>query len=125
MIIALPSTIAGHIFSIFLKFKGGKGVATGAGAITALCPPAVFLALVCWIACFKKTGYVSLASIIAAITIPVFATILDIFGLVNSSAAQLILLSIIGILVTYMHRSNIKRLREGTESCFKKKEKTS
>ena len=121
VIIALPATISGHIFSIFLKFKGGKGVATGAGAIMALSPPAVLLALAIWVISFKSTGYVSLASILAAIAIPIFAFILNFFEVFESSSPQLILLTIVAFLVTYMHRSNIKRLREGTESCFKNK----
>lgn len=124
-IIALPATISGHIFSIFLKFKGGKGVATGAGAVMAICPPAVSLALVIWFICFKMTGYVSLASIIAAIFVPIIAIALSSAQIIDVSQAQLILLTILATLVTYMHRSNIKRLCNGTESCFKKKEKQS
>ena len=121
VIAALPATISGHIFSLFLKFKGGKGVATGAGAIMAVCPPAVFVALVLWIITFKKTGYVSLASIIAALTIPIAAWGLRLKQLVDINNPQLILLLIIGLLVTVMHRSNIQRLMNGTESSFKKK----
>ena len=124
-IIALPATISGHIFSIFLKFKGGKGVATGAGAVMALCPPAVILALTVWFICFKLSGYVSLASIIAALTVPIFAVGLTKANLIQTNPAQITLLIILAMLVTFMHKSNIKRLCNGTESCFKKKEKKS
>ena len=122
-IIALPATISGHIFSIFLNFKGGKGVATGAGAVMALCPPAVILALTVWFLCFKASGYVSLASIIAAITVPIFAILLNKINFIETNPAQISLLIILALLVTYMHKANIKRLCNGTESCFKKKEK--
>ncbi len=121
VLIALPATIAGHVFSIFLKFKGGKGVATGAGAIMALCPQAVFCALVLWIICFKMSGYVSLASILAALAIPTFAFALNATEQVQLPSSQLILLTVVGILVTYMHKSNIKRLLNGTENSFKKR----
>ena len=125
VIAALPATISGHIFCIWLKFKGGKGVATGAGAIMAVCPPAVFAALVAWVIIFKKTGYVSLASIIAAIVIPFAAWLMKLQGWVDINAPQLILLAIVGTLVTVMHRSNIQRLLNGTENSFKKKKENS
>ena len=121
--IAVVCTVLGHIFSIFLKFKGGKGIATSAGAILAIAPYSLLIALVLWIIIFKASGYVSLASILAAIAIP-FLSILENFLKLHetpiSPYSQGILFAL-AILVTVKHKSNIQRLKAGTESSFKKK----
>ena len=121
--IALVCTVLGHIFSIFLKFKGGKGIATSAGAIIAIAPYSLLLALVFWFIVFKVSGYVSLASILAGIVIPFLALGSNSLKLHDTpiTNTSLFILFIIAILVTVKHKTNIKRLREGTEPSFKKK----
>lgn len=67
------ATMAGHNWSLFLGFRGGRGVATGAGVVLALMPGVVAVALVIWLAVVLITGYVSLASIFAALFVPLIA----------------------------------------------------
>lgn len=125
--IAVVSTVLGHIFSIFLKFKGGKGIATSAGAILAIAPYSLLVALLLWIVIFKASGYVSLASIIAACSIP-FLSLLENFLKLHSVPISVYsqgILFALAILVTVKHKSNIQRLKEGTESSFKKKKEAS
>ena len=122
--VAMIATVCGHIFSIFLKFKGGKGVATSAGAIMALSPYTILAGLVVWGILFKAKGYVSLASILAGISLPIFELIFIVFGK-SLNLPNLIIFSLAAVLVTVMHKSNIKRLREGTEASFKKRKRRS
>ncbi|NQZ56917.1 MAG: glycerol-3-phosphate 1-O-acyltransferase PlsY, partial [Lentisphaeraceae bacterium] len=124
--LAVICTVMGHIFSLFLKFKGGKGIATSAGAIMAIAPYGMLLALVLWIIIFKATGYVSLASIVAAIGIPFFALAENALKLHDTliSNFSIGVLFALGLLVTVKHKANIKRLMNGTESSFKKKKET-
>lgn len=111
------SAILGHSFSMFLKFKGGKAVATTVGVFLVLVPNALLMAAVVFFTVFFITKYVSLSSIIGAMTLPIFIyllyrnIILTIFGL------------IIGILIVIKHKSNIERLLNGTESKFTPKKK--
>ena len=120
--LALVFTVVGHIFSIFLKFKGGKGIATSAGAIMAIAPYSLLICLVIWFLVFKATGYVSLASIIAACSIPFMSFLENSLQLHDPISNYSIgVLFLIALLVTVKHKSNIKRLMEGTESSFKKK----
>ena len=103
-------TILGHIFTIFLNFKGGKGVATACGAFLAINPLAIlicFFAFAIILAVFK---YVSLASIAAAVTLPVS------LYLFNSAPEIVVFASVISVLVIVRHFSNIKRLLNGTEN---------
>lgn len=104
------SVIAGHIWTIFLKFKGGKGVATTAGVIAGLAP---WLFLTCfgvWIVVFMIWRYVSLASISAAVVMPILA-------LFSGKRMEFSIFCIILCLVAvYSHMSNIKRLIKGTEN---------
>lgn len=122
--VVMIATVCGHIFSIFLKFKGGKGVATSAGAIMALSPLTILAGLVLWFILFKAKGYVSLASILAGISLPIFELLFSFFGK-SLSVPNLVLFSLAAVLVTVMHKANIKRLREGTEASFKKKKEES
>lgn len=118
------AAIAGHMFSFFLRFKGGKGVATSAGVVLGLFPyftlPGL-VALAVWAALFSQTRIVSLASIVAAGLFPA-AYLGFAIGLGWSPfAAQLPLLLfalLIGGLIVFRHRSNISRLRAGTEHRF-------
>jgi acyl phosphate:glycerol-3-phosphate acyltransferase len=110
--------VLGHSFSCFTRFKGGKGVATSAGGFVVLMPVATLIALAVWLATFYGSRYVSLASIFAAIAMPVAAFFLKQHMLV------VILAAVIGAFVIILHRANIKRLLNGTENRFVKKSAT-
>ncbi len=121
--IAVVTTVLGHVYSIFINFKGGKGIATSAGAILAIAPYSLLVALFLWLLIFKMSGYVSLASIIAAVAIPFLGLLENYLRLHDNSISiySITILFALAILVVVKHRSNIQRLREGTESSFKKK----
>lgn len=107
--------IAGHNWSLFLKFRGGKGVATTAGVFLAVAPH-VALALFCvFLAVVLTTRYISLGSIIAAVTLPIW---LLVFGFPWQALAMGTLISVITLV---RHRSNINRLLTGTEYRFGEK----
>lgn len=102
-------TIAGHNWTIFLKFRGGKGVATSGGVLLGLAPKVVGICLLIWIVMVLLFRYVSLASITVSIALPI---LIIVFG----GSKELILFSVIlCIISTYKHRSNIKRLLKGQE----------
>jgi glycerol-3-phosphate acyltransferase PlsY len=106
------AAILGHVYSVYVGFKGGKGVATSAGVFLALAPVAVLIGLVVWAALVFATGYVSLASIAAALTVPVAIAL-------RHGARPVLLLSIgLAVFVVYAHRANIGRLRRGEEHRF-------
>ena len=104
--------IIGHSFSIFMKFKGGKAVATTVGVFTVLMPKALLLAAVVFFVIFALTRYVSVSSITAAISLPIF--IFFLYGDVPYTVFG----GIITILIIVKHKSNIQRLLNGTESRF-------
>lgn len=103
-------TIIGHIFTVFLNFKGGKGVATACGVFLALNPLAILICFLVFVLVLAMFRYVSLASIMAAVMLPVSLYFL------NSMQEIVIFASIISILVIVRHSSNIKRLLNGTEN---------
>ncbi|MCF6176306.1 MAG: glycerol-3-phosphate 1-O-acyltransferase PlsY [Victivallaceae bacterium] len=121
MIIATLATVIGHMFPVYLKFKGGKGISTTGGALLALAPGAFICSALLWVIVFKTSRYVSLASIIAAATLPLNAWIMNIAGLSKTTVPLMIFLAILGLLAIIRHTSNIKRLLNGTESRFAKK----
>lgn len=118
-LIVVFATIIGHIFPVFLNFKGGKGVSTAAGAIMALAPYALITALAVWVVVFLVSRYVSLASITAAAVLPVVQWIFVLTQGKNWLVATI--LTIIAALAIFRHRSNIQRLLDGTENRFGKK----
>lgn len=103
----------GHVYTVFLGFKGGKGVATALGVFLGVSPASVGIALVIFIAIVATTRYISLGSITAAGAMPFIVAFLD--GRPLISAMSLL----IGLLIIWKHRENIARLRAGTESRFK------
>jgi glycerol-3-phosphate acyltransferase PlsY len=113
------AAIIGHTFPVYLKFKGGKGVATSAGMLLGVAPLAVGFGFLSWVICMVISRYVSLSSIVAAITVAIAAWIQN-KGLVVNGA-----LTVLAVLVTWLHRENIKRLLNGTESRFGKKKEVS
>lgn len=108
------AAIAGHVFSVFVGFRGGKGVATAAGVMLGLTPLALGIAAVVWAVLVRLTGYVSLGSIVAAAVLPIAVYFLErpvqpaVLGTAIAIAAGVILL----------HRRNIERLLKGTENRF-------
>lgn len=123
--LAAFATVSGHIWPIYLKFKGGKGVSTAAGAILALSPLALIGAALVWVITFFTSRYVSLASILAAGSMPIFLIVLSLCKVNKASIPEIILFILLAILTVLKHSSNIKRLREGTENRFDKKSKSS
>jgi glycerol-3-phosphate acyltransferase PlsY len=105
--------VVGHVFSVFAGFKGGKGVATGAGVVLGLAPWAFLAALITWIVLVKASGYVSLASLGAALMLPPAVYVL------HPERRPLIWLfaGLAGAIVVF-HRANIRRLLAGTENRF-------
>ena len=115
----MAASILGHIFSPWIGFKGGKGVATGLGSLLAVFPlltiPAV-AAAIAWIVTIKCSKFVSLSSIIAAITLPIATALLLMLGAPDTNPLPwLTVTSLLAGLVVLRHRSNIKRLLNGTE----------
>jgi glycerol-3-phosphate acyltransferase PlsY len=109
-IIAGVVVILGHNYTCWLHFKGGKGIATSAGVLLALTPKTCGIALIAWVLLCATTRYVSLASITAALVLPV-ATFA-----VGYSRRMVIITGVMGLLAIYKHKENIKRLMNGTES---------
>ena len=110
---AAVAVLVGHIFPVWLGFRGGKGVATGAGVFLVLAPVALLCAGVLFLAIVFLTRYVSLGSIVAAATIPLFVWWL------NDSRPLLIAAVLGALLIAFAHRGNIGRLASGTESQFR------
>jgi len=111
-IAGLIGALLGHSFSCFTKFRGGKGVATAAGGFLVLLPFETLIAGAVWILAFYASRYVSLASILAAVTLPVATFFL------NQSSLLLGLSALIAAFVIIRHRANIVRLLNGTENKF-------
>lgn len=115
-------TVVGHNWTIFLGFKGGKGVATSAGLLLGLAPQAVLLALLAWGILFLASGYVSLASIGAAVILGV--SVWWPLHLYQREGSWFPLaLTLLALMAIWKHRSNIVRLRAGTEARFNFKNK--
>ncbi|MDR2709611.1 MAG: glycerol-3-phosphate 1-O-acyltransferase PlsY [Elusimicrobiota bacterium] len=104
--------ICGHMFTIFLNFKGGKGVATALGVFLALMPSATLIAVLVFAIIFLASGIVSLASILASLALVISGIILG-FPLEANIFA-----TIVAAIVIYKHKANIKRLISGTENKF-------
>jgi len=119
VLLVVVAAILGHIFPVFLNFKGGKGVSTAAGAIIALAPVPLCIGLVVWVMVFFVSRYVSLASICAAATVPVVQWILVLAD--HKSQPVAVLLTVVAALAIFRHRANITRLLNGTENRFGKK----
>ena len=109
------AAIIGHSFPVYLKFKGGKGVATSAGMLLGVAPAAVGIGFLCWMVCMVVSRYVSLSSIVAAVVVA--ATV----WIQNQGLVVNIALTALAALVIWLHRANIRRLLNGTESRFGKK----
>ena len=111
-VVGLIGALIGHSFSCFTRFKGGKGVATASGGLIVLMPIVCLIALGLWLGVFFTLRYVSLASIVSALSLPVSAWIL------GQPALLVGLGAVIALFVVVRHRSNIQRLLDGTENRF-------
>ena len=118
-IAAALGCIFGHSFPVWLGFKGGKGVATSLGVIFGMMPSAALIAFALWGVVFKVSGYVSLASIVAAGALPVIVVGLLFLGWLHGWGHFFFAVAA-GLLVIRRHRDNIQRLMAGTEKSFKK-----
>jgi len=103
------AAILGHIYTCWLIFKGGKGIATSGGVVLAWVPAAALTALATWGLVLALSRYVSLASIVAAVILP-FAVCLW-----GGSATMTGVMTALSLLAIYKHKANIQRLRDGTE----------
>jgi glycerol-3-phosphate acyltransferase PlsY len=110
VIIIAAAPVVGHMYSVFLKGRGGKGVATGAGVVIALIPLAGGIIAVVWVTLILTTRYVSLASLVATLLVPVF-----VFAL-GDPLPYLMAALLVTVGIFWAHRGNISRLFKGTES---------
>ena len=114
-ILGLVGAILGHSFSLFLRFRGGKGVATTVGGMVTLMPVATLIAILVWLLIFFLTRYVSLASIGLAVALPIARLLSGGVDLLFGFAALL------SLFVIFRHRGNIRRLLAGQEHRFERR----
>jgi glycerol-3-phosphate acyltransferase PlsY len=107
------AAILGHVFSVFVRFRGGKGVATAAGVVLALAPIPLLVSAAVWVAVLKGWGFVSLASITAAVTFPLAVWLIG-----AGNRYVLPMGAAIAAFILFTHRANLRRLRAGTETRF-------
>jgi len=119
LLAALAALVAilGHVFTVWLRFKGGKGVATAAGSFMALAPRAMLLVIVVFILIVALTRYVSLGSIVAAAAFPLCVWWLN--PAERSSGPILLVIAASSLLIIVRHQDNIRRLLAGTENRFR------
>jgi acyl phosphate:glycerol-3-phosphate acyltransferase len=112
--VAAIAVIVGHIFPVWLRFKGGKGVATAVGVFLVLAPLAMIWGGVVFFAVVFSTRYVSLGSILSAATIPIC-----VWWIYGTSTWVVTAATVVALLVVFAHRENIGRIVNGTESKFR------
>ena len=106
--------VLGHVFSVFVRFRGGKGVATAAGVMLALTPAALGVAALVWVVLVFLTGYVSVGSIAAAAVFPLAVVVLE-----PPAQPEMLWLDVaVAAAIIWFHRANIRRLLNGTENRF-------
>lgn len=106
--------VVGHMFPVYLRFSGGKGVATGLGVFLFLSPPTIAISLVVFLASVKFSGFVSVGSLVASALAPLWLYLLGASKLAIGSA------TVIAVLIWAKHHENIKRLIHGQEKPWKK-----
>jgi glycerol-3-phosphate acyltransferase PlsY len=105
------AAVVGHVFPVWYEFRGGKGAATLLGAVAMLAPAALFPVVLMWLACVMLTGYVGLATVLGAGTLPVY------FALVEPGSPALVAFGVaMALFVAWTHRQNIARMRAGNEN---------
>lgn len=107
------AAVVGHVFSVFVRFRGGKGVATAAGVVLALAPVPMLICFAVWAAVVKLTGYVSLGSMLGAVVFPISAWIV---GVSNPWVVPVGI--VLAAFIVFNHRANLVRLVAGTENRF-------
>lgn len=112
------AAVIGHVFPVYMRFRGGKGVATGAGVLLAVAPLPAAGALIVFSLTVIASGFVSLGSILAATSLPVSALLIDRFTHVGVSVPVMILCLCLTVFIVITHRSNIGRLIRGEEKRF-------
>ncbi len=112
--VAALAAVAGHIFPVWLRFRGGKGVATGLGAFLLLTPQSILLALLVFLGVLVWLRRVAIGSISATASLPFFALLL----FETHNRVQLALLAASSLLIILQHHKNIGRLLSGTEPKF-------
>jgi glycerol-3-phosphate acyltransferase PlsY len=108
------AAVSGHIFPVWLRFRGGKGVATGLGSFVLLAPKSVLLAMAVFVIMLAAFRFVSLASVTAAASLPLFALVLR-----EGQNMEILVLAISSALIILKHRPNLQRVLAGTEPKFK------
>jgi len=119
-ILAAIASVIGHSFPVWLKFRGGKGVATSAGALFGLIPLAPLIGIVIWVLVFCFTHYVSVAAVVAAATLPLVILIMTRLNQIHGNALFYSSLGLAAV-VMWRHRSNFSRLMHGSEPRFTRK----
>ena len=119
-IFAAIASVIGHSFPVWLKFRGGKGVATSAGALFGLIPLAALIGIVIWVLVFWFTRYVSVASVVAAATLPLVILIMTRLNQIHGNSLFYSSLGLAAV-VMWRHRSNFSRLMHGSEPRFTRK----
>jgi len=107
------AAVLGHVFSVFVGFKGGKGVATAAGVVLGLAPYALLVTVAVWALLVWLTGYVSVGSVVSASLFPLAAYLLN-----ESRGAELGVEIALAAFIVWKHRSNLQRLARGSENRF-------
>jgi glycerol-3-phosphate acyltransferase PlsY len=120
-ILAAIWCIVGHSFPIWLRFRGGKGVATSAGVMFGLLPLSSFTGFVVWVIVYYSTRYVSVASMAASCALALSVLVIP---NVDDRIPLFILACVAVVIIFWRHRANIHRLRTGTEHRFEKKKKS-
>lgn len=117
--VAAIAVLLGHIFPVWLRFRGGKGVATGVGVFLVFTPIAVAVALIVFLLTVWATRYVSLGSLLAAATVPLLVLLQYKWFILDAALAPLMFAAIsAALLIIFAHRANIERLARGTENKF-------
>ena len=113
-LLAVFAAVFGHIWPVFHGFRGGKGAATLVGGLLLVWPQALLVVLGVWLLCLLFTGYVGLSTVLASTSLLASAWFFE------ASAGQWLFAAASALLLTFSHRSNLLRLRQGTESRFEK-----
>jgi glycerol-3-phosphate acyltransferase PlsY len=108
------AAVVGHMFPVYLGFRGGKGVATGLGVFLYLSPPTIAISLVVFLAAVRITGFVSVGSLLASALMPLW------LYLFNASSRIILAAVVVAVLIWLKHHENISRLCHGTEKTWKK-----
>lgn len=111
LLLATFAVMAGHIYSPYLRFRGGKGVAAAAGALFVIMPAVALLLLLLFVATVAVSRYVSLGSVVIAVAFPFLS-----FRLYSNDPASVLLTVLAAVLVIWRHRGNISRIMHGTEA---------